>query len=85
MAKHRKTRQEKALADHRHITYHLEPTSAQVKFPSEKKTDYRLDLPTSKARSSSYAYVINDIKKTSLITVSIIFTQIVLYFILNRI
>lgn len=85
MAKHRKTRQEKVLADHRHITYHLEPTSAQVSFPAEKKTTHTLDLLMPKMRTLSYNYVISDMRKTALVTSSIITAQIVLFFILNRI
>lgn len=85
MAKHRKTRQEKILADHRHILYHLDTAPAQVVLPSEKKTQYRLNPPASKTHAISYSYVIRDIKKTSFITVSIILAQIILFFILNRI
>ncbi len=85
MAKHRKTRQEKILADQRHITYHLEPTPAQVSIPTEKKNDFRIDFPTSKHQVTSYAYVAKDIRKTSMVTVSIIFFQIILFFIINRV
>lgn len=85
MAKHRKTRQEKVIADHRHITYHLEPSVAQVSLPAEKKTAYKIDLPMSKTKALSYTFVINDIRKTAIITGSIVTAQIVLFFILNRI
>ncbi|EKD86055.1 MAG: hypothetical protein ACD_37C00499G0002 [uncultured bacterium] len=85
MAKHRKTRQEKVLADHRHITYHLEPSSAQVSFPTEKKAAYELDLPTLKTKTLSHTFVINDIRKTAIITGLIVTVQIVIFFILNRI
>ncbi len=85
MAKHRKTRQEKILADHRHISYHLDTIPAQVSLPSEKKTQLHLDPPTSKTHAISYSYVLGDIKKTSFITASIIIAQIILLFILDRI
>ena len=85
MAKHRKTRQEKLVADQRHISYHLDTTPAQVSLPSEKKTQFQLDFPTSKTHAISYSYVLGDIKKTSFITLSIILTQIILFIILNRI
>lgn len=85
MAKHRKTRQEKILADQRHITYHLEITSAQASIPTEKKVDFKLDLPQDKHQTVSYAYVGHDLRKTSLVTISIVFFQIILFVILGRI
>ncbi len=88
MAK-RKTRKQKILADQRHILYHLETTSAQVSYPSEKKTkliaiDY--GIPQVKTQTlTSYAYVISDIRKTAFITFSIVIAQIILFIILHRV
>lgn len=85
MAK-KKTRHQKVLADQRHISYHLETTSAQVSIPRVKKSDFELDIPTVKPYTvSSYAYVAKDLRKTALITFAILTTQIVLFFVLNRV
>lgn len=85
MAK-RKTREQKAIADQRHISYHLETTSAQVSIPSVKKSDFELNIPTDKPQMVySYAYVTKDLRKTALITLTILTTQIVLFFVLNRV
>ena len=85
MAK-RKTREQKAIADQRHILYHLESSSAQVSLPSVKKSTLELNIPTNKSHTAvSYAYVKKDLRKTALITSAILTTQIVLFFILNRV
>lgn len=87
MATKKKTREQKILADHRHIVYHLETGSAQVSIPAEKKTQYALETPsqTQKVASISYAYVRGDIRKTTLVTIFILTAQIILFFIINRI
>lgn len=87
MAK-KKTRQEKILADQRHVTYHLETTSAQVSLPSEKKeatTPVFSFNNRPHVTTLSYSYVLTDLRKTVAITFAILITQIILYFILNRI
>lgn len=84
MAKHRKTRQEKIVADHRHITYHLEPDTAPKKATSVKKTEFVM-TPSHKTQSVSYAYVTKDLRKTTFITIAIALSQIFLFIFLNRI
>lgn len=84
MAK-RKTREQKAIADQRHILYHLDSSSAQVSLPSVKKSDLELNIPSSKLQATSYTYVTKDLRKTASITLSILTTQIVLFFVLNRV
>jgi hypothetical protein len=89
MAKHRKTRREKKVADHRHSLYHLELESSQeVIKPSlikeNSSTVSKVDQPN-QAQVISYAYVTSDLKKTIFITSIILLTQIVLFFILNRV
>lgn len=91
MAKHRKTRQEKILADQRHVLYHLETDSAQVSEPLEKKEAKINIMPfvqpqtTPHQTGTSYAYVVSDIRKTVFITSSIILLQITLFFVLGRV
>lgn len=72
------------VSDHRHITYHLEPSAAQAKSQSVKKTE--LPLFSSKKDSTlSYSYVTKDLKKTAFITIAIALSQIFLFIFLNRI
>ena len=85
MAKHRKTRQEKMLADQRHVLYHIETSSAPLSAPSEKKQDYNLSIPVNKVKAVSYTHVAQDLRKTAIVTASIIIAQIVLFIALNRI
>ena len=88
MAKHRKTRQEKMVADQRHISYHLDISPTQVSTPSEKKSNsqtYKLDIPTSRVPVTTYDYVKNDLRKTAMVTAAIIIAQIFLFIILNRV
>ena len=86
MAKKRKTRSQKLLADTRHFAYHLETSAAQVKLPVEKKLSLSLnfDTPNILKPAVSYSYVFQDLKKTALITFSILTAQIILFFILNK-
>ena len=84
MAKHRKTRQEKMIADQRHVLYHIETSFAQASTPSEKKQDYSLNIPVNKVKAVSYTYVAQDLKKTAVVTASMIVAQIALYIALNR-
>lgn len=76
----------KVLADTRHFEYHLETSAAQVKLPAEKKVDLSLnfDTPSISKLAVSYSYVFQDLKKTALITFSILTAQIILFFILNK-
>lgn len=86
MAKHRKTRQQKMVADQRHVVYHLETSPAQADQRSEKKSDSSFKLNTIKSApiTTSYAYVEKDLKKTALITSAIIIAQIFLFIIINQ-
>ena len=82
----KKTRAQKVLADTRHFTYHLE-TPAQESLPSAQKTEYKLNLASTRplATTNTYSYVTTDLRKTALITGAILITQLVLYFALNRV
>jgi hypothetical protein len=87
MAKHRKTRQEKMIADSRHISYHLETITAQDSPKRAQKSDFSLELPQTSTRTKtiSYDYVTKDLRRTTLLTASIIIAQIILYIVLNRV
>lgn len=89
MAKHRKTRQEKMVADSRHVTYHLETTSAQVSKPSEKNSSsspYKIEqqTPARNTVTTTYSYVSADLRKTAIVTAAIIVAQILIFVALNR-
>lgn len=88
MAKHRKTRREKKVADQRHDLYHIEQEPAQER-PSIEKNEaitptYKISTPKTKT-VASYGYVITDIRRALLVSSVIIVSQIVLYFYLNKI
>ncbi|MBI2621318.1 MAG: hypothetical protein HYW63_01560 [Candidatus Levybacteria bacterium] len=99
MAKKR-TKKQKILADKRHVLYHLVTPSTQVgesvaakshsqeSSSAEKREKLQLptfELPQTKSYTlSSYAYVINDIRKTAIVTGAIIIAQVVLFLVLNR-
>lgn len=87
MAKHRKTRQEKIIADQRHVIYHLDTTPAQVNSKHGKKSEFSLDLTPTKTQATtvSYNYVTKDLRKTTLLTSIILISQIFLFIVLNRI
>jgi hypothetical protein len=84
MAKHRKTRQEKMIADQRHIQYHLETSSSLEKTPVIKNLEVNKSI-TQPTHVTSYAYVAKDLRKTLAITAAIIIAQIFLFIVLNRI
>lgn len=85
MAKHKKTRREKKVADQRHTLYHLETNTPEVAV-SINKDEVKIDKsePVSEIATTSYAYVVNDIRKILLVTSAIIVAQIVLFFTFNR-
>lgn len=88
MAKHRKTRQQKMVADQRHVTYHLETNPAQVSHPSEKKSELpsiKFDNTPVRTATVSYAYVKSDLRKTALVTSAIVLAQILIFIFLNRV
>ena len=96
MAKKRKTKQEKIIADlRRKIEMQSPPTTSPAaisntySIPSVKisspvanlRPDFR-PRGSQQASNSSYAYVISDLKKTVILTIIAIAAQIGLYFVL---
>ena len=84
MAKHKKTRREKKVADQRHALYHLETNSPEEAI-SVIKEEIKIDKTehTSKINTASYAYVAKDIRKILLVTSAIIVAQIILFISFN--
>lgn len=73
--KHKKTRKEKIIADYRHQVYSLKNKDIPLSVSPNVGTD---------KNSYSYTYVLNDVLKTTLLTLSIIAIQIVLFFLLKK-
>lgn len=85
MSKNRKTRNQKVLADQRHNLYHLE-MPAKPSHSVEKNFTYQPHHVTPQTnQNSTYAYVISDVKKTFFITLSILFMQVILFFLMRKI
>ena len=87
MAKHKKTRREKKVADKRHTLYHLESNTAQEEIKASEKvqiTSFETNTHTNTI-TANLDYVKNDIRKILIVSSVIFITQIVLYFILNKV
>lgn len=87
MAKKRKTKQDKVIADLRR------KLQAQVVLPASQDKGYSLTavkpiltLPTKsyELRTMNYSYVLSDLKKTGLLTMLAIAAQAILYFVLVK-
>lgn len=88
MGKHKKTRREKKIADNRHTLYHLETSTAQEKItvdvkPVVEKSSITASHP--KTQVVSYSYIMTDVKKITLVSTVLIFTQFAIFFILQRV
>lgn len=82
MAKHRKTLEQKKIADLRHKFYSFDAkniSSVKTKTLSEIKND-----SISIATANKYPYLLHDILKTGVLTLSIIGIQLILYVLLNN-
>lgn len=96
MAKKRKTRQEKVIADLRRKLQVAKPVETQVatsvvstyslpqtkSVPKVSSMNYEPTLPAGRQGTQNYAYVLSDLKKTALLTAIAIAAQGVLYFLL---
>jgi hypothetical protein len=82
----KRTKKQKLLADHRHLQYHLEAPSNHGKAESEKKFKFELLESETKPKTQAPAldFIASDLRKTALITFSIVLAQIVLFIVLNR-
>lgn len=101
MAKRRKTRSQKIVADKRHVLYHLETPArlasenvagrqaSQVSRPIAEKVSIKPGILINRKKTSAtdetFAYVITDIRKIILISSAVLVTQVVLLFVLGRI
>lgn len=82
MAKHRKTLEQKKVADLRHKFYSFDSKNApflKTKIFSETKND-SIALTT----ANKYPYLLHDILKTGILTLSIIGIQLILFVLLKN-
>lgn len=87
MAKRRKTRKDKKLADMRHNFTHsiLNQAHFETKISIQPKTISQSLITKSVVTSSNaYPFLIKDLSKTAMLTLSILAFQIVLFFLLRN-
>lgn len=75
MAKHKKTRKQKIIADYRHSVYTLENKNLTTPTPAVAPVVINVN---------SYSYVINDVVKTGALTSFIIAGELILFFLLKN-
>ena len=88
MAKHRKTRKEKEIADSRHNFTHnfVSQVPFQVKFdnPKQSKSQDKINVKPQEISTSAYSYLIKDLSKTAMLTGAILAFQIILFFLFQH-
>jgi hypothetical protein len=86
MAKKRKTREQKILADERHNFSHTFTSQAPltVKIPAQITTSMLTQKTQKPAALNSYPYLLKDLTKTALLTAGIFIFQIVLFTLLRN-
>jgi hypothetical protein len=87
MAKKRKTREQKKLADQRHnFTHSLANHShSEAKISLQNKENVKpLIKPHAVVSINEYPYLIKDLSKTGLLTAAIITSQLILFFLLKN-
>lgn len=89
MAKHKKTREQKKIADLRRQIYAANPPIATLELKTERTEEKpAFSIPT--AKSSSYStlvntsYLIKDLRKTAILTAAIVAVQFILLFLLKN-
>lgn len=91
MAKRRKTRQEKLIADlRRKLQSQASPVDdvASVHSSMYTLTQAKVEIPfpptTYNLKPNTYTYVFSDLRKTAVLTTVAIIAQVILYFVLMR-
>jgi len=82
MAKNRKTREQKKLADLRHAFKHVEVGQETPAVKTQTKLEGTISLsykPKVTASTNQYPYLIKDLSKTGILTLSILAFQIILF------
>lgn len=89
MANHRKTLEQKKIADLRHKFYSLDQTrlsSNSKSFPSVRTNLFSQskNVATTASLTNKYPYLLHDILKTGVLTGLILIVQIILFFLLKN-
>jgi hypothetical protein len=94
MAKIKKTRKDKMLADQRRQHYlEKKHVSYTIQLDSDDKTGHSTipekgikthEVSTSGVQTQNYSYLLKDLRKTMLVTITIVVVQIVLYFLVIK-
>ena len=88
MAKHRKTRKEKELADSRHNFTHKFVSAApfEIKFdaPQKTKSGLKSNNQAQAISTNAYGYLVKDLSKTAFLTAAILAFQIILFFLFKN-
>lgn len=81
MAKKRKSKEEKIKADTRHFHYHFEPSKSPT---TAQKESVKAPAPaTTLEAEKAFLYLIHDLRKTLLLTASIIAIQVAIFLIMK--
>ncbi len=87
MAKRRKTREQKKLADLRHNFTHtlVNHTHSEAKIKLENKENIKpLTKPQTVIAINEYPYLVKDLSKTGLLMATILGLQLILFFLLKN-
>lgn len=80
MAKKRKTREQKKLADLRHAFTHAKTFAATATYEVKQKLPNKIEAKTATASLNKYPYLKKDLSKTALITLIVLLFQVGLFF-----
>lgn len=85
MAKKRKTREQKKLADLRHKFIHVPAALVATSFfDSKQTTSGKIEAKTITVSQNNYPYLKKDLSKTTLLTIGILIFQALLFIILKN-
>jgi hypothetical protein len=84
MAKKRKTKEQKKLADLRHNFEHTYKLPASPSVSIKPAYNTKIEAKTSTISINSYPFLKKDLSKTGLLTLGILAFQIILFFILKN-
>ncbi len=84
MAKNRKTRQEKKLADLRHNFVHSSVNQITFEAKTQQKELIKAFSSPKLASANSYPYLVKDLSKTGILTLTILAFQTILFILLKK-
>ena len=85
MAKKRKSREQKIKADNRHFSYHIDSSiTHSVPQISIASTDLPIQINKPQPVVFAYPYLKNDLRKTIILTASILAIQLAIFIVLRN-